>query len=92
MVVVEDVTDSAGRVLVAAGIPVSERHLKQLKTWGIREVEIQEEQQTLGAAALDGAQEEGVRNRFSHLDLDHPLLAHLLARALEKERTTETSS
>ncbi len=96
MVVDEDVTDSAGRVLVTAGTRLDDRQLKQLKAWGVGQVEIGDDPASMEAATVtvSAAQKERVRARFDNADLNHPLISHLFTRALEieSERSGEERS
>lgn len=39
-VLAEDVRDRSGRLLLSAGIPLKDKHLRVLKTWGVTQVAI----------------------------------------------------
>lgn len=42
-VLAEDVRDRSGRLLLSAGIPLKDKHLRVLKTWGVTQVAIWQE-------------------------------------------------
>lgn len=85
MVLAGEVKDRNGRVLLAAGQEISERHIKIFKTWGVTEANIQGASQE-DMAAKDQAEvdpelyrraEEGVLERFTHAGTAHPCLKEL---------------
>ena len=80
-VVLEDVRDPEGCLLVEAGRRLTEEDLQRLRTWGIAAVAVE----GADAAAADDAETQRIRERFRHLDPGHPfveaLLAHCVARA-----------
>ncbi|MCG5510185.1 hypothetical protein [Ectothiorhodospira lacustris] len=39
-VLAEDVRDRSGRLLLSAGLPLRDKHIRVLKTWGVNEVAI----------------------------------------------------
>jgi len=80
MVTGRDVVDRAGRVLVPAGTPLDEKHLRVLKTWGIDAVWV-EGSAPRSAPELPPREEERLRARFRHADLAHPLISELLEQA-----------
>jgi hypothetical protein len=90
MIVAEDVEDPTGRVLLTRGVTLGDRDLKRLRTWGVGFVEIAGAPEVPGASAgsdeLPEAIADGVRDRFRHVDLQHPLASALLDRALERAR------
>ncbi|TVQ74814.1 MAG: hypothetical protein EA372_01305 [Chromatiaceae bacterium] len=52
-VLAEDVRDRSGRLLLSAGIPLKDKHLRVLKTWGVTQVAIWQE---APASATDNTQ------------------------------------
>ncbi|ANB03904.1 hypothetical protein ECTOBSL9_2703 [Ectothiorhodospira sp. BSL-9] len=52
-VLAEDVRDRSGRLLLSAGIPLKDKHLRVLKTWGVAQVAIWQE---APASATDNSQ------------------------------------
>lgn len=92
-VLAEDVRDRTGRLLLPAGVPLKERHLRILMTWGVTEVvawseetdvqpresEGRSEEETDGVAdpRLLEQAEEVARDAFRHCDLDMPVMQAL---------------
>ncbi len=91
MRVAADITDTSGRLLVAAGAVLTERHLEALRTWDVpslRIVQPEEEDPSRAAPLQPLSQEEEarVRDLFRHNDLDHPVMQILLEQSLERAR------
>ncbi len=85
MVLAADAKHHSGRVLLAAGTELTEKHLKVFHTWGLTEADIDgvdpqqvaaEEYQEIDPAILQLAEQQN-RERFRHTDLQHPAMAEL---------------
>ncbi|HYA13827.1 MAG TPA: hypothetical protein VEF33_05765 [Syntrophales bacterium] len=85
MVLDSDVKERGGRVLLAKGSKISEKHLKVFKMWGVTEADIKGiEKEELAAnviARLDQnlfrEVEIQTRERFCHVDMEHPFIKEL---------------
>ena len=80
MVLGGDAKDRNGRILLGAGTVLTEKHLKIFKMWGVTDADIKgvdvEEVAALTASRFDpvlfkGAEEQ-IRDRFCHVDMEHP--------------------
>lgn len=92
-VLAEDVRDRTGRLLLPAGLPLKERHLRILMTWGVTEVVAWCEEGEAQAGEAEGQSvvqadgepdpqhreqaEEVARDAFRHSDLDMPVMQAL---------------
>lgn len=87
MQLAEDVHDAQGRLLMPRGTELTDRHLRAFQLWGIFGVRIRgEEAEDTGSrpaisATILAEAEAQVRHRLRHNQLDHPLIAELLASA-----------
>jgi len=85
MVLACDVRERSGRVLLAGGSVITEKHLKVFRMWGITEADISDvEKEEIAAnivAQLDPflfRDVEGrVRERFRLADMEHPFMKEL---------------
>jgi hypothetical protein len=86
----KDVKNAQGQLLIRSGVEIIERHLVLLKSWGITEVEVQEEigrpseansnltdADPEGAARLQAARN-GLLEMFRHNNLEEPVMAELI--------------
>ncbi|MHC1788062.1 HDOD domain-containing protein [Solidesulfovibrio sp.] len=87
MALASEIESPDGRYRLPVGTILADSHLKWLRGWRIRDVEVTPE--TAGPAATGGdppdqpgTPEETIRQRFSHLPADDPLVAGLLNLAL----------
>lgn len=80
MVVGRDVIDRLGRRLIAAGVTLTDRHLKAFRTWGIASVEVVTDDAE-PAAVVDDARRQAVAAElaplFRRVDRGHPVMAAL---------------
>jgi hypothetical protein len=99
MTLANDVCDRAGRLLLGAGVELSQKHLTILRTWGVMEVdivgaedngqnshlpaEITHEQMDAAMAALAPL--------FRNSDLQHPVMRELLHLAAVRKASHEPS-
>ncbi len=82
-VLAEELRDINGRLLLAKGRKIQQKHIRILKLWGITEVDIIGEAET--EEPLKQTEErqrvrevtEATREVFRHADLDHPAMAEL---------------
>lgn len=80
-----DVKDRGGRVILAAGNELTEKHLKIFRMWGITQADIRGAEPTKSAAAepetadpeVRMEAELRVRDLFFHTDPNHPAIAEL---------------
>lgn len=81
MVAEGDVLDRNGQRLVPGGTALTEKHLRGLRIWGIKGVDIRDEGPK-GPSAPDPSRmewgEAQVRKRFLHAELGHPFVRELL--------------
>ncbi|HVO66410.1 MAG TPA: hypothetical protein VMT12_08005 [Syntrophales bacterium] len=85
MILACDVKERSGRVLLAEGSKITEKHLKVFKMWGITEADIKgiekEELTATMIAQLDQnlfrEVEIQTRERFCHVDMEHPFIKEL---------------
>jgi len=98
MILAGDIKDRSGRVILAGGNTISEKHLRVFRMWGITEADIRGyEKEELAAnivAQLDPLlfqeAENQIRERFRHVDVEHPFikeLFHLLTLRLVRRRS-----
>ncbi|MBI2355180.1 MAG: hypothetical protein HYV06_09155 [Deltaproteobacteria bacterium] len=82
-----DVCDRSGRMLLPAGVELTERHLKVFRTWGVLEADIEGEEggETAPVQASEDADpvglaaaEEGVGRIFRLNDREHPAIMELI--------------
>jgi len=85
MVLMEDITDRSGRLLVKAHTTLTEKHISVLKTWGIAQAYIkgeedqkptEEQEIAISPAAYEQAQEIA-QYLFSKTNIDHPAMKTL---------------
>lgn len=85
MVLAKDIKDRSGRVLLAGGSNINEKHLRVFKMWGITEADIQGVEKDEIAAnifaqmdqQLFRAAETKTRARFRHANMEHPFIKEL---------------
>jgi len=85
MVLASDAKHHSGRILLAAGVELTEKHLKVFHTWGLTEADIEgvdldqvaEQQNQELDPAIVAAAEQQTKARFRHTDLTHPAMAEL---------------
>ncbi|MBF0454566.1 MAG: hypothetical protein HQL72_07070 [Magnetococcales bacterium] len=84
MVLKGDVCDKSGRLLLAKGVSITERHIMVLMTWGVTEVDADRVQAVDEDAVSDattlinrGSTSPQVEALFSHVDINHPLMKEL---------------
>ena len=93
MVVATEVTDRRGRLLIAAGRELSERHVQALRLWGVTHLEVEgdgfeddppvdEDPQVVAAA------EQAVDEILKHNDPAHPFIAALRKTAVKRKAAT----
>lgn len=91
MVLIAHVYDRGGRLLIAAGTELSQKHLNALKKWGVGEVKIKGSIEDSGEAtrAVDAALikeiEDQFRRLFRHTDLQHPMVNQLFHHCVLRE-------
>ncbi len=100
MVLSSDVKDRSGRMLLKAGMDLTEKHLKVFKIWGIVQVEIEGEEGVTSLQAVIDAHPElqqeanhAAKNIFRHVDLEHPFFTELIALWIQryiKKRAADT--
>ncbi len=86
MVLVEGVKNHAGRKLLPEGAQLTEKHILNLKAWGIAEVNIQGEgdevESTLESENIDPKKlakaKKDSQFLFRHSNRDHPAVAELM--------------
>lgn len=86
MVLADDLTDRKGRLLIAKGTALTEKHLKICKIWGVVEARIEGiSDNDIDEASLndldpkDLAQAtESVHQRFRHTDMEYPAIRELV--------------
>lgn len=86
MVLAADIVDRNNRVLLKAGIALTEKHLTVLRQWGITEADIQgvsrEELDAQECLELDqdllAHAEASYRELFQHADMHHPFNQELM--------------
>lgn len=89
MLLAKDVHDPNGAILIRAGVALTERHLKALKSWGVEHIAIQSaEELPPSLAAMDPS---FIAETRTHLDLqfslsnpDHPAVNALYEICLER--------
>jgi len=91
MPVAEDVFDQQGRMLMAAGTELTERHLRACQLWGITGIRIRAEGLP-GEVAAQGptpeqyaAAEAETERRFRNTDRNHPLIVELVRLCIIRE-------
>ena len=97
MVLEQDVKDRSGRLLVRSGSELTERSLKVLRTWGVMEVRVREDDQTRELAAEEPPHPlatvdpelvtRGMQHAeriFRHVDMGHPAAAALASLVVER--------
>lgn len=85
MVLLEDAVHFNGRVLLGAGMTLSEKHIMLFKTWGLSEANIEglgkEDITSQSVALIDPEQlkniEQELNKLFMHTDQTHPAIAEL---------------
>jgi hypothetical protein len=85
MVLAGDIKERSGRVLLAEGSKISEKHLRVFRMWGITEADIkgiEKEELTANVVAqldqnLLREIEIQTRERFCHVDMEHPFIKEL---------------
>lgn len=102
MVLVADVTDLRGRLLIPAGKDLSERHVNALTIWGVTHIEVEgdgpegqdDAPETVEPWAMAKAEEE-LEERFVLANRSHPVMKELMGicvkrRAVEVQREGES--
>ncbi len=93
MVLAADVRDRNGRLLLKAGVELTDKHLHILRTWGTVEADIigadENPENTPRASAiapeLRAAIEKEITPLFRHADLGQPAMKELLRIRIERE-------
>ena len=81
MVLLSDVKDKKGRLLIPAGNELSDRHCQALKMWGVTSLDIEGDEPEGEAALVDvspevlAQAESDVDARFGENDMAHPFIA-----------------
>lgn len=93
-VLAQDITNPQGAVLVKAGTPLEEKHLRLLRMWGVEAVRVAGEGDGADAAAvapnqLDHAEAE-VKRRFGP-SLDNEVMAEILRVAVTQIAAREAA-
>src|SRR3989337_725759 len=86
MVLIGDVKDHRGRLLISKGTVLNEKYLKICKMWGVVEADIEgispEEIYASATNNFDAATiasaEEIVQKRFCHTDMGHPAMREFI--------------
>lgn len=89
-----DVKDLSGRLLLKTGTAIDEKHLKIFRSWGIVEVDVDEDlpgDEQTDTSLWKGLDEEGQAmveqesaRHFVHADRDHPVFVELMTLARER--------
>ena len=95
MVLKSDVCDRSGRMLLPAGVELSDKHLQIFRTWGVLEAEIvgDSDSETGGQGVYEidpealAAAEALVKPLFIHNDLEHPAIKELLRLSIARKAT-----
>ena len=88
MVLNEDVRDINTRLLLSKGQKIDAKHIRILKIWGVGEVKVVGEVETVATALpqADPEKERQVKKQvgrlFKHLDLRHPIVSEICQAAL----------
>lgn len=85
MILENDIKDRNGRILLAGGSKISEKHLRVFKMWGVTEADIrgvEKEELTANVVAhmdpvLLQEAESRIRERFYHQKMDDPFIMEL---------------
>jgi HD-like signal output (HDOD) protein len=96
MVVGGDVKDRNGRLLVAAGTRLTEKHIRIVRIWGVAEAEIEDISKKDGVLpskdvidpAIIRAAAETMRRRFRYNDLGNPAISELFRISAQREAST----
>ena len=103
MILARDAKDHSGRVLLAAGSQITEKHLRVLRIWGVSEAEIQgvdqedisDQTASQTDPALLQAAEQNMQELFVFSDKTHPAIVELMrlgvVRALRVDSGREDS-
>jgi len=86
MVLASDVHDRSGRMLLGAGVELTQKHLVIFRTWGVPEVDIagQGSDETADQVPADvdsrelAAAEQALIPLFRHTNRDHPAIVELM--------------
>ena len=100
MVLAADVQDRNGRVLLAKGVEITEKHVRIFKMWGVTEADIQgvalEDVAAQEAATSDPAvrqkAEEAIQKQFQFADCEHPGMKELVRLATLRYARTMTEA
>ncbi|CAK0737957.1 conserved hypothetical protein [Gammaproteobacteria bacterium] len=91
MVIVSDVKDRNGRILLRSGTEITEKHIRVLKTWGVTYVEIASPDNTTDAAPEVEVNPEtlaeamkAIDSLFQHTDREHPAIKELSALCIQR--------
>jgi HD-like signal output (HDOD) protein len=84
MILVEDVKDMNGRLLIANGVRIEAPHIRVLKMWGISEVSVEGDdpgpegsKSVVNTEQMDLAAREIIK-AFADLDLEHPAIKEIV--------------
>ena len=93
MVLLSDVKDKKGRLLIPAGNELSDRHCQALKMWGVQSIEVElDDGQEPAEIQVDPEVEARLRaeldDRFRQVDRSHPFIEMLYEVALRRALTT----
>jgi len=85
MVLHDPVNNFNGKVLLPEGVELSEKHLRALRQWGVLEINIVSDDGTenieISPEAIAAA-EDTLKPRFTHTNLEHPLMAEIFKQAV----------
>lgn len=92
MVLVSDVVDRNGRVLLIAGNSLTEKHIKVFKSWGIASLRVQQSETASTKKVAPSGEDPGMAEAEEHLielfrytDRKHPVIRELFEIALERK-------
>jgi hypothetical protein len=86
MVLASDVLDRSGRMLLGAGVELTQKHLAIFRTWGVLEADIEGQGSNDAASQIPAdvdplelaAAEQALAPLFRHTNLNHPVIIELI--------------
>ena len=93
LVVDQDVKDRNGRLIIAQGVKLEEKHVRILKTWGVDKIAVQSADEKANNRVTDKSSPayieavKMVRRRFRFNSAGHPLIGLLKELAVQKKLT-----
>lgn len=89
MEIIDDIRGPNGQLLIGAGVVLSDKHIRILKTWGVHTIAILGDDETteevVVSEELYKSIEAELKPYFVHANLENPIINYLFAESIKRE-------